>query len=669
MIQRLLITLLSILLLPSMAMAQAQVRTVRNPIDANAEGTLRHVLKQACDEKGDDEIAFDARRGPFSLDMIGPLVIPDDCLGHVTITGLDQSEVILDFSDYIHTARSPYSCGSEDNCVFPAPGYSPDLNRGLGGAFAGDSCILHVYSDGHTIQNVTFLGNEFGAGVCLFGRSNTVRNDRFGQNRFNVANPNRYGVVASDLFAQQFPAMDGSQNLIVSNRIEAVLHEGIWVEANQAHIESNVIRRSASGSGVYAEGERTVLLKNTAEGNWRAGFDLKGVLIEATDNVILSNGGDGIRAQATDSSFKGNEIVSNGGCPSGRAYPGHREACLNTGGETFGAGIRVLAGSDHLLVGGLSFIDDANGIFHNLSGGVILENDRGVLQNRISHNAIFENYGPNIDLGDDGATPNDAADVDDGPNRFLNFMDYMQVFPLVTDRLGGARYWAWGIARSGSEVELYRASDDEAARNVFFGGAENFLDDAPIQDDTFEVSAGDFGAPGGNDFSVSGLTFDTLGNTSEFGLTLVSGPDSDLDGVPDRVETARGTLQDEVDSDRDGLADGIEDKNHNGQWDTVLGETRSDNPDSDGDGVSDFDETHGDGIYHPGQDTDPLVIDTDRDGLNDGAEDANGNGVWEAHLRETSPLLRDSDGDGHPDSIDNCPVIPNRTQDPRGCRP
>jgi hypothetical protein len=92
-------------------------------------------------------------------------------------------------------------------------------------------------------------------------------------------------------------------------------------------------------------------------------------------------------------------------------------------------------------------------------------------------------------------------------------------------------------------------------------------------------------------------------------------PDNDGDGIPDEIEKMTGTDPNDADSDNDGIMDGIEDANRNGVFE--LGET------------------------------DPRKADTDRDGIADGVEDANHNGVKNAG--ETDPRMADTEGDGMPD--------------------
>ena len=112
--------------------------------------------------------------------------------------------------------------------------------------------------------------------------------------------------------------------------------------------------------------------------------------------------------------------------------------------------------------------------------------------------------------------------------------------------------------------------------------------------------------------------------------------DSDSDGLDNTREAALGTNPLDADSDDDGLADGQEDANHNGVVDGT--ETDPRNADSDGDGVQDGTEL----------------------GLTAGVADADGNGpllgtnlqnfVADADpTRTTSALDPDSDADGYAD--------------------
>ncbi len=159
--------------------------------------------------------------------------------------------------------------------------------------------------------------------------------------------------------------------------------------------------------------------------------------------------------------------------------------------------------------------------------------------------------------------------------------------------------------------------------------------------------------------------------TAKIGLTFYlnssDDDDDDNDGLTNAEERRYGTDPNNPDTDGDGLTDGEEVKRYH---------TNPLNPDTDGDGLPDGEEvqqyhtdptkfdTDGDGLsdgdevfkYH----TNPLNVDTDGDGLSDGEEalkyhtdplkvDTDGDGLsdWEeVKIYHTDPLIPDTDGDG-----------------------
>jgi len=162
------------------------------------------------------------------------------------------------------------------------------------------------------------------------------------------------------------------------------------------------------------------------------------------------------------------------------------------------------------------------------------------------------------------------------------------------------------------------------------------------------------------------LDMDTDGDGLSDGLE-----DSDRDGAWDPGETDPV----DADTDDDGIADGNEDSDHNGSQ--GVDETDPRVPDCDSDGLSDGLESgmttgvpggtsngssgalnvtyagtasgfvpDGDG----GSTTNPLIADSDYDGLNDGTEDTNMNGVHDPG--ETNPNDPDSDGDSLLDGLE-----------------
>lgn len=146
----------------------------------------------------------------------------------------------------------------------------------------------------------------------------------------------------------------------------------------------------------------------------------------------------------------------------------------------------------------------------------------------------------------------------------------------------------------------------------------------------------------------------TVGSNTYKTNPLIS--DSDNDGDSDSEEIANGTDPNDPlsskDTDHDGLNDNYEITNFTGP--TCI--TPWLFADTDGDGLSDYDEaiihntnpclsdTDGDGLSDHEEvvtyGSNPIVVDTDGDGLNDGAE---------VRTYGTNPILADTDGDGAKD--------------------
>ncbi len=120
-------------------------------------------------------------------------------------------------------------------------------------------------------------------------------------------------------------------------------------------------------------------------------------------------------------------------------------------------------------------------------------------------------------------------------------------------------------------------------------------------------------------------------------LQADDGTDSDGDGLTDYEETLLGTSSSTEDVDFDGLADGV---------------------DTDDDSIADLLEVEG--FDYDGQTwyTDPLEVDTNKDGIADGLEwyAADTHPTWDTDGDGLPDLFdRDNDGDGVPDSLDISP--------------
>ncbi len=147
-------------------------------------------------------------------------------------------------------------------------------------------------------------------------------------------------------------------------------------------------------------------------------------------------------------------------------------------------------------------------------------------------------------------------------------------------------------------------------------------------------------------------------NTNEVNVTTPeSDVDTDGDGLPDWWEEKYNSTinlldPNNPDTDGDGVLDGDEDGDSDGLTNIEEYQLGTDpnNPDTDGDGLPDG--------WEKQYGLSPTSRDTDGDGTPDGDEDMDGDGLTnqEEYNLGTDPTNSDTDGDGVPDDRDACPL-------------
>jgi hypothetical protein len=152
-----------------------------------------------------------------------------------------------------------------------------------------------------------------------------------------------------------------------------------------------------------------------------------------------------------------------------------------------------------------------------------------------------------------------------------------------------------------------------------------------VEDESGDDSTGDVGSAGDGAVTDAGP-----------GVARDGGSGSDDPELVDTLPDVDDTCHPRVDSDGDGLSNACECPPEKAAKGAQTSGTNPNKKDTDGDGLTDYEELGGDCSFDRGEDTDPTEPDTDNDGLPDGAEKKAG----------TDPLNPDTDGDGVPDNIE-----------------
>lgn len=506
-------------------------------------GSLREILNRSCMDEGDDTIHFyPTRLDLFRINLQSPLEIPADCNGAITITGSVDKETILDGS----------------------------------GITTGEA-ILVVSSWGDTIEGLTFVGYQGGAGLVLEDSDNTVEDNFFGIRRTGEVSPNAVGMQVGN-----------DWNILRGNTLSGNTGDGVLLEGDANTLQGNRIG-DPEGSC-----ERETFLDQTSGGDPTFVREISNEVFLRMDFVLP----------------RFSLVERRGPCGNG------------------GAGIRI-RGSRNLIGG--DALEDGNRILFNDNGGIVVESTGQ--RNRFAKNALSNNRGEGIRLdarANGGIEPLRSlqsfpveSEPANGVFRYTLFGEgtagttvdlYLIASNEKDDSVGrgeGAKYLESFAANGGIFTRTLERPDLPPGARI-----SSIVCDANGNCSEFSPNAAF-----GRDSDHDGI------------LDPIEDPNGDL--VIQRGETDPLL----IDTDGDGLPDSVEDRNQNGIVDP--GETDPRKADTDGDGISDFVETGGDGFYNPEEgDTDPRNIDTDGDGIPDGVEDANHNGVIDLGERDpTDPNL------------------------------
>ena len=182
-------------------------------------------------------------------------------------------------------------------------------------------------------------------------------------------------------------------------------------------------------------------------------------------------------------------------------------------------GIRIYDGSTNNLIGG-SVDGAANTIAYNSRSGILINSSVSMTGNQCLSNSIYLNAGLGIDLSPtspgDGITPNDPGDVDEGPNRYQNFPesinigvddnDYLIIQYLVDSDPENSDYPL--------QVEFFQA-DTGGAGQLFFASDVYDTTDFELGLKTVDLGpAVNYGIVMGD--QIVATATDAAGNTSEF---------------------------------------------------------------------------------------------------------------------------------------------------------
>lgn len=422
---------LSVSLLACTAIVASLAGLSQPPHEADA-GLVTYVVNSTEDD--DDGICHAPPEGDCTLrealNLLGSgdsvhFDIPESdsqCEGDVCRISVDSELPVLDSDNVVIDGYTQPGAEPNDN------EFGDSINADIRIALMGHPGLngFQIAGDGNTVRG--FMIATFNTGVLIEGNENTVTGNFIGTPGDQASGANGTGVEVQGLSNTIGGLEPEGRNLISNNNVGVFVGEGATftdVLGNYLGVDSSgsePIPNQSVGIGVVSgptgvdigsldDGGGNVIAATGLGGSPNgdayhgAGIAVVGEPIGGFDLATLSNNIIGM-------SIDGDAPLGNSG--HGIYVSGSDRlvaAFENTVAFNGGAGFRVESGARaNLLDNEIAFNEQA-GI------AVVDAATRGV---HVMENEIHSNGGLGIDLGDDGVTPNDIDDADDGPNDLQN---------------------------------------------------------------------------------------------------------------------------------------------------------------------------------------------------------------------------------------------------------
>jgi hypothetical protein len=446
-----------------------------------------------------------------------------------------------------------------------------------GSALPSGVCGLSLTGSGSVVRGLVVDGfaANFSVGVCVQGTGgHTVAGNFVGIDAAGFAAAPNYDGVSLDSDGNTVGGTDpADRNVISGNQVRGLIFDsgtGNVARGNFIGTDRNGTAAIGNGEGIHAFaispsntiGGAVAGARNVISGNLFGGATISSATNIIQANVFgadvtgahaVANGFDGLFVNGGDGNLIGGSAAGAGNLISGNGASGiviaGAQGNLVVGNRigTDGSATAALGNAHHgiVLLGGVArdtvdneiggtFAGAGNVIAFNGQNGISIT-DAGTVRNAIHQNSIYRNGILGIDLGADGATSNDAGDVDLGPNQLQNFpLIRSVVFGATTIEIVGAFR---GAPNAAITLEFFANPCNFRPRSFLEG--QSYLGTASVNTDGAGFAAFDVTLPAAvtEGSPISATATDASGNTSELAQQIVfsifppSGPGAGGTGV------------------------------------------------------------------------------------------------------------------------------------------